>query len=197
MKKIARLNSTPHVTRACIFIVLSVLEVTQRVAPTCTINTSLTWMATSMLPATHGPTGTIKPVVATAGAGGGRGAFSIGIPEKQCDQGRGPIKSITSITSITSINHINQSHQSITSITSCSQKHQRTRSKDRDQCNSVVQTCRFILESVRDTTSTSNMYNTSSRTCRGNNGTAWRWYFLPESNAPMPPNRNRLYWTNH
>ena len=40
---------------------------------------SLTWMATSMLPATHGPTGTIKPVVATAGAGGGRGAFSIGV----------------------------------------------------------------------------------------------------------------------
>jgi hypothetical protein len=43
-KKIrVRINSTVNVIRACIFIMLSVLEVTQRVPPTCTIKTDFTY----------------------------------------------------------------------------------------------------------------------------------------------------------
>ena len=38
-KRQVRINSTVNVIRACIFIMLSVLEVTQRVPPTCTIKT--------------------------------------------------------------------------------------------------------------------------------------------------------------
>ena len=37
MKKIARINSTPQVIQACICIIRSILQVTQRVPPTCTI----------------------------------------------------------------------------------------------------------------------------------------------------------------
>ena len=37
MKKIARINSTPQVIRACICIIRSILQVTQRVPPTCII----------------------------------------------------------------------------------------------------------------------------------------------------------------
>jgi hypothetical protein len=37
MKKIARINSTPQVIQACLCIIRSILQVTQRVPPTCTI----------------------------------------------------------------------------------------------------------------------------------------------------------------
>ena len=42
MKKIARINSTPHVIQACLCIIRSILQVTQRVPPTCTRKTSRT-----------------------------------------------------------------------------------------------------------------------------------------------------------
>jgi hypothetical protein len=38
MKKIARINSTPHVIQACLCTIRSILQVTQRVPPTCTTN---------------------------------------------------------------------------------------------------------------------------------------------------------------
>ena len=41
MKKIARIHSTPQVIRACICIIRSILQVTQRVPPTCTIEHTL------------------------------------------------------------------------------------------------------------------------------------------------------------
>ena len=37
MKKIARINSTPQVIQACLCTIRSILQVTQRVPPTCTI----------------------------------------------------------------------------------------------------------------------------------------------------------------
>ena len=44
-KKIpVRINSTFNVIRACMFILLSVLEVTQRVPPTCTTKTDFTYV---------------------------------------------------------------------------------------------------------------------------------------------------------
>ena len=47
-KKIpVRINSTFNVIRACMFILLSVREVTQRVPPTCTTKTSRTCVATT------------------------------------------------------------------------------------------------------------------------------------------------------
>jgi len=44
-KKIhVRITSTVKVIRACMFIMLSVLKVTQRVPPTCTIKTDFTYL---------------------------------------------------------------------------------------------------------------------------------------------------------
>ena len=42
MNKIARINATPQVIRACICILRAILQVTQRVPPTCIMNTSRT-----------------------------------------------------------------------------------------------------------------------------------------------------------
>ena len=46
MKKMARINTTPQVIRACICMIRSILQVTQRVPPTCTIKTSRTRLYT-------------------------------------------------------------------------------------------------------------------------------------------------------
>ena len=43
MKKIARINSTPHVIQACLCTIRSILQVTQRVPPTCITNTDFTY----------------------------------------------------------------------------------------------------------------------------------------------------------
>jgi hypothetical protein len=50
MKKIARINSTPQVIRACICIIRSILQVTQRVQPTCIITTDFTYAQSWLWP---------------------------------------------------------------------------------------------------------------------------------------------------
>ena len=45
MKKIARINTTPRVIRACICILRAILQVTPRVPPTCIIITDVTYLA--------------------------------------------------------------------------------------------------------------------------------------------------------
>ena len=44
MKKIARINSTPQVIQACLCTIRSILQVTQRVPPTCIIKTDFTYI---------------------------------------------------------------------------------------------------------------------------------------------------------
>ena len=44
MKKIARINSTSHVIQACLCTIRSILQVTQRVPPTCIIKTDFTYL---------------------------------------------------------------------------------------------------------------------------------------------------------
>ena len=45
MKKIARINTTPRVIRACICILRAILQVTPPVPPTCIIITDVTYLA--------------------------------------------------------------------------------------------------------------------------------------------------------
>ena len=54
MKKSARrINSTPQVIRACICIIRSILQVTQRVQPTCTTKTAFTYLLSPRRPHTR------------------------------------------------------------------------------------------------------------------------------------------------
>ena len=52
-KKLHRINSTPQVIRACICRIRSILQVTQRVPPTCTTKTTLPPSATRSWPETE------------------------------------------------------------------------------------------------------------------------------------------------
>ena len=75
MKNMARINSTPQVTRACLCILRSLLQVPQRVPPTCTIKTSRTHATAGGVNGRVSPTEFHFVLVVLGGqaGGGGRG----------------------------------------------------------------------------------------------------------------------------